>query len=99
MAASVDLSANGATNWFQVTGPFFIATSGTWTGSAVLQMKDPDGDAVDVADGTFTTNAGAKTVGVEGNGSFRWVFNRTTGSIKVRAWSNHDTINLVAAAP
>lgn len=97
MANSVDLSATGNTNWFNVTGPFLVATANTWVGTLLLQVKDPDGNAVDVADASFTANTGAKIVDVP-PGTYRWSFTRSSGTATVRAWSNKDNLALSVAA-
>lgn len=97
MASSANFAATGNSNWFTVTGPFLIATAGTWTGTAVLQVKDPDNNAVDIADASFTENTGAKLVDAP-PGTYRWSFTRSSGTATLRAWSTRDIISVAVAA-
>ncbi len=52
------LSADGQTNYVQVVGPARVSISGTFgSGTAKIQTRDPEGNAIDVVDGSFTAAA------------------------------------------
>ena len=52
------LSADGQTAWVVVVGPARVSITGTFGGgTAQIETKDPGGNAVDMADGSFTEAA------------------------------------------
>lgn len=91
------LAATGASPWFQLLGRgrLFAGLAGTWTGTAVLQRRGPDGSAYPVEGpaGTalsFTANSAA--LELRDPGPYRFDFTRSTGTLEPFAYSGDGAI-------
>lgn len=95
--ATFSLGSTSSTPWFSLLGRgrMKVTFPGTWTGTAALSTKRPDGTAASVRDMTgaataFTVNTGMMEIADAGE--YRIDFTRSTGTLTPAVWSDDSAI-------